>query len=152
MRQPGRLPAAGRDSDIFECGPTSVLRRSRRGRSMVTEARTMAHAPGGREVIGPAGEKYPAERMDAATDESHDERIERRRRVVALIRAMHAQEDEKAESLIGELVGDHDLRRVIGSFGVAGSTLVGNLAAVKGVPAEQLLDELDEGMASAPVE
>ena len=87
-----------------------------------------------------------------AVDESHDERIERRHRVVALIRAMHASDDTTTESLITELAGDHDLRRVIGALAVAGSTLVQNLSAVKGVPADQLLDELDGGMASAPVE
>jgi aminoglycoside phosphotransferase (APT) family kinase protein len=38
------LLATGRDSDIFEYGDGLVLRRSRRGRSMETEARTMEHA------------------------------------------------------------------------------------------------------------
>jgi len=89
--------------------------------------------------------------VDAA-DETHDERIERRHRVVALIRAMHTGDNDKTESLITELAQDHDLRRVIGSLAVAGSTLVKNLSEVKGVDAEQLLDELDEGMAAAPVE
>lgn len=41
--EPGPLLASGRDSDIFECGPGRVLRRSRRGFSMATEARTMEH-------------------------------------------------------------------------------------------------------------
>ncbi|MBV9286100.1 MAG: phosphotransferase [Acidimicrobiia bacterium] len=44
MRAPGRLLASGRDADIFECGPRSVLRRSRRGRSLADEARTMEYA------------------------------------------------------------------------------------------------------------
>ncbi len=39
---PGRLLASGRDSDIFEYGPGLVLRRSREGRSMEVDARTMA--------------------------------------------------------------------------------------------------------------
>jgi aminoglycoside phosphotransferase (APT) family kinase protein len=34
--------ASGRDSDIFEYGPGLVLRRSREGHSMATEARTMS--------------------------------------------------------------------------------------------------------------
>jgi aminoglycoside phosphotransferase (APT) family kinase protein len=34
--------ASGRDSDIFEYGPGLVLRRSREGHSMASEARTMA--------------------------------------------------------------------------------------------------------------
>src|SRR5207244_12476345 len=44
VRQPGPLLASGRASDIFECGPGLVLRRSRRGRSMATEAREMDYA------------------------------------------------------------------------------------------------------------
>ena len=41
MRAPGRLLASGRDADIFEYGTGLVLRRSRRGRAMTQEARTM---------------------------------------------------------------------------------------------------------------
>jgi hypothetical protein len=37
----GRLLASGRDDDIFEYGPNSVLRRSRVSRSLELEARTM---------------------------------------------------------------------------------------------------------------
>lgn len=43
MRSPGPLLAFGRDADIFEYGPNLVLRRSRYGRPMVCEARTMAY-------------------------------------------------------------------------------------------------------------
>jgi aminoglycoside phosphotransferase (APT) family kinase protein len=43
MRGPGALLAAGRDADIFEYGPGLVLRRSREGRSLVTEARIMEY-------------------------------------------------------------------------------------------------------------
>jgi aminoglycoside phosphotransferase (APT) family kinase protein len=39
--EPGPLLASGRDADIFEYGSTQVLRRSRNGRSMEREARTM---------------------------------------------------------------------------------------------------------------
>ena len=39
--KPGRLLASGRDADIFEYGPRSVLRRSRVSRSLAREARTM---------------------------------------------------------------------------------------------------------------
>src|SRR5580704_5968747 len=42
MNPPGPLLASGRDSDIFEYGPGLVLRRSREGHSMASEARTMA--------------------------------------------------------------------------------------------------------------
>lgn len=44
MNEPGRLLASGRDSDIFEFGPGLVLRRTRGGRSLANEARTMTHA------------------------------------------------------------------------------------------------------------
>lgn len=43
MNEPGPLLATGRDSDIFEYGPGLVLRRSREGHSMATEARTMSY-------------------------------------------------------------------------------------------------------------
>jgi aminoglycoside phosphotransferase (APT) family kinase protein len=43
MRPPGPLLAAGRDADIFEYGPGLVLRRSRGGRSIANEARTMEY-------------------------------------------------------------------------------------------------------------
>src|SRR6516164_9444873 len=43
VKPPGPLLAAGRDADIFEYGPGLVLRRSREGRSMAQEARTMAY-------------------------------------------------------------------------------------------------------------
>jgi aminoglycoside phosphotransferase (APT) family kinase protein len=39
----GRLLASGRDADTFEYGAGLVLRRSRKGRSMVAEARTMEY-------------------------------------------------------------------------------------------------------------
>jgi aminoglycoside phosphotransferase (APT) family kinase protein len=39
----GRLLASGRDADIFEYGDGLVLRRSRKGRSMIAEARTMEY-------------------------------------------------------------------------------------------------------------
>jgi aminoglycoside phosphotransferase (APT) family kinase protein len=42
MKSPGPLLASGRDSDIFEYGRGLVLRRSREGHSMATEARTMS--------------------------------------------------------------------------------------------------------------
>jgi aminoglycoside phosphotransferase (APT) family kinase protein len=41
MLVPGRLIASGRDADIFEFGDGRVLRRSRKGRSLAVEARTM---------------------------------------------------------------------------------------------------------------
>jgi aminoglycoside phosphotransferase (APT) family kinase protein len=41
--EPGPLLASGRDADIFEYGPTQVLRRSRNSRSMEREARVMQY-------------------------------------------------------------------------------------------------------------
>jgi aminoglycoside phosphotransferase (APT) family kinase protein len=48
MKAPGPLLASGRDADIFEYGPNLVLRRSRNGGRMDSEARTMdyLHAQG----------------------------------------------------------------------------------------------------------
>lgn len=43
MRAPGPLLASGREADIFEYGPNLVLRRSREGRNIEAEARTMAY-------------------------------------------------------------------------------------------------------------
>lgn len=70
VRLPGRLIAAGRDSDIFEYGPALVLRRSRDGRSMALEARTMelARANGypvpAIEELNEAGTELVMERID----------------------------------------------------------------------------------------
>ncbi len=66
----GPLLASGRDADIFEYGPALVLRRSRHGRSMVREARTMTHV---------RDHGYPVPRVDALNEDGTDlvmERIE----------------------------------------------------------------------------
>jgi len=42
--EPGRLIASGRDGDIFEFGTGLVLRRTRTGRSLESEARVMEYA------------------------------------------------------------------------------------------------------------
>lgn len=44
VHPPGALLASGRDADIFEYGPGTVLRRARSGRSLAREAEAMAHA------------------------------------------------------------------------------------------------------------
>jgi len=41
VKPPGPLLAAGRDADVFAYGEGAVLRRSRQGRSLVVEARTL---------------------------------------------------------------------------------------------------------------
>ncbi|HEV7762361.1 MAG TPA: phosphotransferase [Acidimicrobiales bacterium] len=68
MREPGALLASGRDADIFEYEPGLVLRRSRAGRSMATEARTMEHA----RSCG-----YPVPAIDRISDDGTDLVMER---------------------------------------------------------------------------
>ena len=70
MDAPGKLIASGRDADIFEYGEGRVLRRSRNGRSLVAEARTM-------EFVRSHG--YPAPEVFDISDDGCDlvmERIE----------------------------------------------------------------------------
>jgi aminoglycoside phosphotransferase (APT) family kinase protein len=43
VESPGKLIAAGRDSNIYEYGKGKVLRRSRSGRSQIHEAKTMEY-------------------------------------------------------------------------------------------------------------
>ncbi|MGA2835694.1 MAG: phosphotransferase [Acidimicrobiales bacterium] len=68
MIEPGALIASGRDADIFEYGHGRVLRRSRNGRSMATEARTM-------EFVRTRG--YPAPRVFDVSDDGLDLVMER---------------------------------------------------------------------------
>lgn len=68
MKAPGPLLAAGRDADIFEYGPGLVLRRSREGRSLVGEARIMAH-------VGAQG--YPVPAVEEVSDDGLDIVMER---------------------------------------------------------------------------
>lgn len=81
MKTPGPLLASGRDADIFEYGPGLVLRRSRDGRSMASEARTM-------EYLGIQG--YPVPAVEQISDDGCDlvmERIQGLTMVEALGRA-----------------------------------------------------------------
>ena len=68
VRTPGPLLASCRDSDIFECGPGLVLRRSRRGHSMATEARTMEYA---------RAQGYPVPAVEEISDDGTDLVMER---------------------------------------------------------------------------
>lgn len=68
MRAPGELIASGRDSDIFDCGPGLVLRRSRNGHSMEIEARTM-------EYVRSHG--YPVPAIEEISDDGTDLVMER---------------------------------------------------------------------------
>jgi len=63
-----KLLASGRDADIYEHGPGLVLRRARRGRSMATEARTMAWV---------RDHGYPVPAVDSISDDGLDLVMER---------------------------------------------------------------------------
>lgn len=60
VTKPGRLLASGRDADIFEYGPRSVLRRSRVSRSLKLEARTMEYL---------ASHGYPVPAVEELSDD-----------------------------------------------------------------------------------
>jgi hypothetical protein len=79
------------------------------------------------------------------------QRIQRRRRVVALIKAMHAR-DANVDGLIDTLAADEDRHRVIGALAVAGSTLADGLAKATGRSVDEVLEELEQGLTGAPVE
>ncbi|HEV3211891.1 MAG TPA: phosphotransferase [Acidimicrobiales bacterium] len=68
MNPPGPLLAQGRDADVFEYGDGKVLRRSREGRSLIPESRTLSylHAHG-----------YPVPRVDEVSDDGRDLVMER---------------------------------------------------------------------------
>lgn len=63
METPGKLLAAGRDSNIYEYGKGRVLRRSRNGRSQIDEARTM-------EFVRARG--FPAPEVFSVSDDGID--------------------------------------------------------------------------------
>jgi aminoglycoside phosphotransferase (APT) family kinase protein len=68
VRAAGPLLASGREADIFDCGDGLVLRRSRQGRSMATEARTMAYV----RDLG-----YPVPAVEEISDDGIDLVMER---------------------------------------------------------------------------
>ncbi|MDQ4132386.1 MAG: hypothetical protein M3179_04075 [Actinomycetota bacterium] len=70
--------------------------------------------------------------------------------MIALIGALQKREDDRAEALISQLIADHDLRRVVGALGVAGSAMAETLAKVTGRSVDDLLAELEDKMTSAP--
>ncbi len=72
--------ASGRDADIFAFGDRLVLRRSRQGRSMMAEAKTMEYA---------RGHGYPVPAVDHLSDDGTDlvmERVDGPSMVEALVR------------------------------------------------------------------
>ncbi len=91
----GPLIASGRDADIYAYGDGLVLRRSRAGRSMITEAKVMEYARG----LG-----YPVPAVDHLSDDGTDlvlERVEGRSMVEVLGRKPWTLRDNGR--LLGEL-------------------------------------------------
>jgi enolase len=85
-------------------------------------------------------------------DAEKQRRVERRRQVVHLIKAMHANDQAGIDSLMNELVADEDRQKVIGALAVAGSTLAESLSKVANRPADDVLAELEKAMTEAPVD
>jgi hypothetical protein len=79
-------------------------------------------------------------------------RVERRRQVVHLIKAMHANDSMAIDNLMTALVADDDRQKVIGALAVAGSTLADSLAKVAKRPIDDVFAELEKGLTEAPVE
>jgi len=79
-------------------------------------------------------------------------RVERRREVVHLIKAMHDNDQLTIDNLMGKLVADDDRQKVIGALAVAGSTLADSLAKVAKRDIGDVFDELEKGLTEAPVE
>jgi uncharacterized protein YqfA (UPF0365 family) len=80
------------------------------------------------------------------------ERIERRREVVHLIKAMHANDQLSIDNLMSKLVADDDRQKVIGALAVAGSTLADSLSKVAKRPADDVFAELEKALTEAPIE
>ena len=80
-----------------------------------------------------------------------NDRIERRRRVVHAVRAM-ARNDDNTDTLVSDLAEDPQVLRVVGTFTVAASTLARALAQASNRSVDAVLDELEEGLTSAPLE
>jgi len=79
-------------------------------------------------------------------------RVERRREVVHLIKAMHANDQLTIDNLMTKLVADDDRQKVIGALAVAGSTLAESLSKVAKRPADDVFAELEKALTEAPVE
>ena len=85
-------------------------------------------------------------------DAERGRRIERRRQVVHLVKAMHANDQIAIDNLMNELVADDDRQKVIGALAVAGSTLADSLAKVSNRPLDDVFAELEKALTEAPVE
>ena len=85
-------------------------------------------------------------------DAERGRRIERRRQVVHLIKAMHGNDQTAIDHLMNELVADDDREKVLGALAVAGSTLADSLSKVANRPVDDIFDELEKGLTEAPVD
>ena len=85
-------------------------------------------------------------------DAERARRVERRRQVVHLMKAMHANDQIAIDNLLNELAADDDRQKVIGALAVAGSTLAGSLSKVANRPIDDVFAELEKGLTEAPVE
>jgi hypothetical protein len=85
-------------------------------------------------------------------DAERARRIERRREVVHLVQAMHANDTLAIENLMNKLAADEDRQKVIGALAVAGSTLADSLSKVANRPIDDVFTELEKGMTEAPVD
>jgi len=85
-------------------------------------------------------------------DAERARRVERRRQVVHLIKAMHANDQIAIDNLMNELVADDDRQKVIGALAVAGSTLADSVSKAAKRPIDDVFAELEKGLTEAPVE
>jgi hypothetical protein len=85
-------------------------------------------------------------------DAERARRLERRRQVVHLVKAMHANDQLAIDNLMKELAADEDRQKVIGALAVAGSTLADSLSKVANRPIEDVFTDLEKGMTEAPVD
>jgi hypothetical protein len=85
-------------------------------------------------------------------DAERGRRVERRRQVVHLIKAMHANDQAAIDNLMNQLVADDDRQKVSGAFAVAGSTLADSLSKVAKRDADDVFAELEKALTEAPVE
>ena len=85
-------------------------------------------------------------------DAERADRIERRREVVHLIKAMHANDQLTIDNLMQKLVADEDRQKVIGALAVAGSTLADSLSKAAKQPVDDVFAQLEKALTEAPVE
>ena len=63
-----------------------------------------------------------------------------------------AKDDGETDALVHRLADDPEVLRVVGTFTVAATTLARALAQASNRSVDAVLDELEEGLTSAPLE